>query len=141
MARTAVVLVLLYPCLFAAAADPAKPALDQTGMGGYWKPESVIHNGEEQFSDPAARQAITLVVKDGEYRVYFCKDKAKDLHVRLVTAELKADAVAKTVALTIKDGDKKGLKCHGLYGRDRRPRARRSRPRRAATDEGERSRR
>jgi uncharacterized protein (TIGR03067 family) len=84
-------------------------------MGGFWKPESVVYDGAEQFSDTAARQAITLVVKDGEYRVYFCKDKANDLHVRLVTAELKADAVAKTIELTIKDGDKKGLKCHGLY--------------------------
>jgi uncharacterized protein (TIGR03067 family) len=115
MARSAVVLVLLYPCLIAAAADPAKPAPDPTGMGGFWKPESVVYDGAEQFADTAARRAITLVVKDGEYRVYFCKDKAKDLHVRLVTASLTADAAAKTVELTIKDGDKKGLKCHGLY--------------------------
>jgi uncharacterized protein (TIGR03067 family) len=115
MARFAVVLVLLYPCLPAAAADPAKPPADPPGLAGFWKPESVVYDGAEQFSDPNARQSITLVVKDGEYRMYFCKDRAKDLHVRLVTAELKADPAAKTVELTIKDGDKKGLRCHGVY--------------------------
>src|SRR5690242_442274 len=84
MARSAVVLVLLYPCLVAAAAADGgdkprrSPAADPTGMAGYWKPESIVYDGVEQFSDAASRQAITLVVKDGEYRVYFCKDKEKD---------------------------------------------------------------
>ena len=119
MARFAVVLVLLYPCLVAAADDggdkPRRSPADPTGMAGYWKPESIVYDGAEQFSDAASRQAITLVVKDGEYRVYFCKDKAKDEHVRLVTAELKADPAARTVELTIKDGEKRGFACHGIY--------------------------
>lgn len=115
MARFAVVLVLLFPFVLATAADPAKPALDPTGMSGFWKPASIVFDGVEQFADENARQAITLVVKDGEYRVYFCKEKAQDLHVRLATAELKTDATRKTVELTIKDGDKKGQKSHGIY--------------------------
>jgi uncharacterized protein (TIGR03067 family) len=113
MARPAVVLLLFVPVL--SAAEPPAPTRDATGLTGFWKPESVVFDGEEQFGDAKARQAITLVVKDGEYRVYFCKDKANDLHVRLVTAVLKADAGQKTIELTIKSGEKKGLKCHGIY--------------------------
>lgn len=114
MARFAVVLVLLYP-VATVTAEPPKGGADPTGLSGYWKPVSVLFDGQEQFGDATARKAITLVVKDGEYRVYFCKDPAKDEHVRLVTAELKADPGEKTLELTVKDGDKKGRRCHGIY--------------------------
>jgi uncharacterized protein (TIGR03067 family) len=113
MLRITAVLVVLCPAL--ASAEPPKPAADPTGMTGYWKPQSVVSDGVEQFQDSKSRDAVVLVVKEGEYRVYFYKDKAKDLGVRLVTAELKADDAQKTIELTIKDGERKGLKCHGIF--------------------------
>jgi uncharacterized protein (TIGR03067 family) len=102
-------------CPAVAVAEPPKPTLDPTGMTGFWKPESVVYDGVEQFADAKARDAVVLAVKNSEYRVYFYKDKANDLGVRLVTADLKADAVQKTIELTIKDGERKGLKCHGIF--------------------------
>jgi uncharacterized protein (TIGR03067 family) len=113
MPRMTAVLVVLCPAL--ALAEPPKPAADPSGLSGYWKPQSVVSDGVEQFQDSKARDAVVLVVKDGEYRVYIYKDKAKDLGVRLVTAALKADATQKTIELTILDGERKGLKCHGIF--------------------------
>jgi uncharacterized protein (TIGR03067 family) len=82
---------------------------------GYWKPQSVIFEGKEQMPDAKSRASITLVVKDGEYRMYVLSDAQRKLHMRLFTADLKLDANSKTLVLTIKDGDKKGLIRHGIY--------------------------
>jgi uncharacterized protein (TIGR03067 family) len=82
---------------------------------GYWKPQSVIYAGQEQMPDPKSRAAITLVVRDGEYRMYVLSDAKRQLHLRLFTADLRLDPVSKSFELTVKDGDKKGQKRHGIY--------------------------
>jgi|SRR5579883_431834 len=108
MARYAVGLVLLFSAAFASAADP-------TGVTGYWKPESVVFDGQEQFPDQAARKAVTLVVRGGEYRVYYCTDEKQDLGYRLVTASIRVNPAEKSVELTVREGERKGQKCHGTY--------------------------
>ncbi|HET6573496.1 MAG TPA: TIGR03067 domain-containing protein, partial [Fimbriiglobus sp.] len=82
---------------------------------GYWKPQSVIYAGQEQMPDPNSRAAITLVVQDGEYRMYVLSDPKRKLHLRLFTADLRLDQASKTFELTVKDGEKKGQKRHGIY--------------------------
>ena len=81
---------------------------------GQYKPESIQYDGKE-MADPKTKAALTLVIKDGEYRAYFAHDPSKDSHVRLFTATLAADTGAKTFELTVTDGPKKGEKRHGLY--------------------------
>jgi uncharacterized protein (TIGR03067 family) len=107
MTRLAVIAVLLLPTV--SLADDTKAIV------GFWKPVSVIADGVERFPEGKAREAITLVVKEGEYRLYHCIDAAKDLHHRLATAEIKLDPTTKGIELTIKDGPQKGQKSHGIY--------------------------
>jgi uncharacterized protein (TIGR03067 family) len=107
MTRLAAVIVLLVP--------PVSVADDAKTVVGFWKPVSVVADGVERFPEGKSREAITLVVKDGEYRLYDCLDAAKDLHRRLVTAEIKLDPATKGIELTIKDGSRKGEKSHGVY--------------------------
>jgi uncharacterized protein (TIGR03067 family) len=75
----------------------------------------VIYVGQEQMPDPKSRAAITLVVQDGEYRMYVLSDAKRQLHLRLFTADLRLDPASKAFELTVKDGDKKGQKRHGIY--------------------------
>jgi uncharacterized protein (TIGR03067 family) len=82
---------------------------------GYWKPQSVVFEGKEQMPDPNSRASITLVVKDNEYRMYVLSDPQRKLHLRLFTADLRLDGASKSFELTVKDGDKKGQKRHGIY--------------------------
>ncbi|HVK17918.1 MAG TPA: TIGR03067 domain-containing protein [Fimbriiglobus sp.] len=82
---------------------------------GYWKPQSVVFEGKEQMPDPSSRASITLVVKDNEYRMYVLSDPQRKLHLRLFTADLRLDPALKSFELTVKDGDKKGQKRHGIY--------------------------
>jgi uncharacterized protein (TIGR03067 family) len=91
------------------------PSEEMKKWAGYWKPESIIYDGKEQMPDPATRASITLVVKDGEYRMYVLSDPQRKLHLRLFTADLTLDPSAKTFELTVKDGEKKGHKRHGIY--------------------------
>jgi uncharacterized protein (TIGR03067 family) len=107
MARMACLLVLLSPVL--AAADDLK------AMTKLWKPTSVVANGTEQFPDAKSRAAVTLVVKDGEYRLYIVLNADKDQHGRLMTAAIKLDEAKKEVELTVKDGPRQGKKFHGIY--------------------------
>lgn len=102
------ILGLTLPALAADDTDAAK-------MRGFWKPTSVVYDGVERFPEGKRRESITLVVKDNQYRMYVCLDKAKDEHSRLVTSDFALDEKAKTIALEIKDGPNKGQKCHGLY--------------------------
>ena len=97
------------------AAQAQKPDEEMKKWAGYWKPQSVIYEGQEQMPDPSARASITLVVKDGEYRMYVLSDPKRQLHLRLFTADLKLDPASKSFELTVKDGDKKGQKRHGIY--------------------------
>ncbi|MGL4423791.1 MAG: TIGR03067 domain-containing protein [Gemmataceae bacterium] len=93
----------------------AEPQGDMKKLTGFWKPVSVVYDGVEKFPEAKSRDAITLVVTEGEYRMYYCLNKAKDEHARLVTASLKLDEATKTLELNIIDGPRKGTKCHGLY--------------------------
>ncbi|MFO0849178.1 MAG: TIGR03067 domain-containing protein [Gemmataceae bacterium] len=109
----AAMLACLIGGVTAAAQTPAvSPHLKQ--LEGHWKPESVQFDGKEQL-DAKAKQALTLWIKDAEYRMFYVSDPAKDLHFRLFTADLALDPATKTFALTVKDGQKKGEKRHGIY--------------------------
>ena len=95
-------------------AQAQTPAEEMMKWAGYWKPQSAIYAGQEQMPDSKSRAAITLVVKDGEYRMYVLSDANRQLHLRLFTADLKLDPASKSFELTVKDGDKKGQKRHGI---------------------------
>ena len=98
-----------------AAQEPARTPGPPTKWDGNWKPLSVIADDEEQMKTPEAKAMITLVVKDGEHRLYVLKDAAKGLHYRLSTADLSIDSGARTFELSVKQGHKKGEKLHGIY--------------------------
>jgi uncharacterized protein (TIGR03067 family) len=100
--------------LLALAADPA-PANEFTKLAGLWKPVSVRYDGQERFPEGKTRDDFTLVIRDGEYRLYFAKDRAKDEHVRLATAALTLTASTRTFEMTISDGPRKGQRLHGIY--------------------------
>ena len=91
------------------------PDEEMKKWAGYWKPQSVVFEGKEQMPDPSSRATITLVVQDGEYRMYVLSDPKRKLHLRLFTAHLKLDPASKSFELTVKDGDKKGQRRHGIY--------------------------
>ncbi len=99
----------------AAATTAVAPAGDLKKWQGFWKADSIKYDGVDQLADAKQRAMLTLVVKDGEYRMYFASDAAEDKHVRLFTADLALDPAAKTFALTIREGQKKGEKRHGIY--------------------------
>jgi len=104
----------------ALAQDPAPAAAPAVSdevkrLKGFWKCESIVFDGAEQMGNPKEREALTLVVKDGEYRMYCLSDPAKNLHVRLFTGAIALDAATKTFTLTVTDGREKGKKVHGIY--------------------------
>ncbi len=102
------VLLMLGSFVFAADAPPAK------APEGAWTPTSMEYEGKE-MADAEAKQKMTLVVKDGEYRMYWAKDVAKDEYIRLFTADATFDPAKGTFEISIKDGQKKGEKVHGIY--------------------------
>lgn len=109
------VAVVVAALAVAGAARAQTPDEEMKKWAGYWKPQSVISEGQEQMPNPNSRAAITLVVRDGEYRMYVLSDAKRQLHLRLFTADLKLDPASKSFELTVKDGDKKGQKRHGIY--------------------------
>lgn len=108
----------------AAAQTPAPPPAAPTAADelkkfqGFWKPDSIVADGEEKLPDAKSRALLTLVVKESEYRLYVASDPSQDKHMRLLTADIALDAAAKTFEVTIKDGLKKGEKRHGIYSLD-----------------------
>lgn len=98
------------------AQSPAFVADDIKRLTGHYKPVSVQFDGSEQLpQDPRSRNALTLVIENGEYRAYFQPDPKKDSHFRLFTADLTVNPTARTFDLVIKDGQKKGERRHGIY--------------------------
>jgi uncharacterized protein (TIGR03067 family) len=97
------------------AQDPPRELAKPTEWDGYWKPLSVIADDEEQMKSAETKAMITLVVKDGEHRLFVLKDAVKDLHYRLSTSDLTVNPEAKTFELSVKQGQKKGEKLHGIY--------------------------
>lgn len=91
----------------------AEPTLTNP-LAGFWKPQSVEFEGQQQI-DAKSGGPLTLVVKEGEYRVYYCTDPAKDVHFRLFTADVKFDVATRSFELFVKDGQKKGERRHGIY--------------------------
>ncbi len=112
--RTLAIVALLAVMPTLAVAQAPVPD-DVKKLNGFYKPESVQYEGKEQFPDAKSKAPITLVVKDGEYRMYYLSDAQKDLHVRVFTGDLKVDGAAKTFELIVKEGQKKGEKVHGIY--------------------------
>ncbi|MFO0938240.1 MAG: TIGR03067 domain-containing protein [Gemmataceae bacterium] len=82
---------------------------------GQYKPVSIKYEDAEQILDKDAKTKMTLVVKDGEYRMYWQKDDAGEQHIRLFTADANVDSKSGSFTLTIKDGAKKGQQLHGIY--------------------------
>lgn len=103
------------PVVPASAVAPAAPAGDLKKWQGFWKADAIQYDGVDQLADAQQRAKLTLVVKDGEYRMYFASDPAQDKHLRLFTADLALDPAARTFVLTVKEGQKKGEKRHGIY--------------------------
>lgn len=113
--RTFALFALAFSAATAAATNPASVPEAVKQLNGYWKPESVLYEGQEQLPDAKSKELLTLVIKDGDYRMYYASDPAKDLHVRLFTAELRLDPTSKTCEINVKDGNKKGDARHGIY--------------------------
>lgn len=96
------------------AQAPAVPS-EVKRLDGFWKPQSVIADGEEQMKTPEAKAGVTLRIKDGEYTLFQVTDAKEGTGFRLCTADLKLDPAAKTFELSVKQGYKKGQKMHGIY--------------------------
>lgn len=92
-------------------------AADPKPWDGHYKPVSITFDEADQLLEADAKTRMTLVVKDGEYRMFWQKDKGSELYLRLFTADLALDPAAKTFSLTVKDGRKKGQLLHGIYER------------------------
>ena len=90
-------------------------AADIKPWEGHYKPVSIKHEDADQLLEADAKTRMTLVVKDGEYRMFWQKDMKSDLHFRLFTADLKVDSVGKSFSLSVKDGQKKGQELHGIF--------------------------
>ena len=97
------------------AQEPPRTLARPTEWDGYWKPLSVIADDVEQMKSTETKAMITLVVKDGEHRLFVLKDAIKDLHYRLSTSDLTINVEARTFELSVKQGQKKGEKLHGIY--------------------------
>lgn len=107
---------LLVVLLLASSAFAAEPAADAEKLVGFWKPVSILCDGREQLPKGQADD-FTLVIKDGEYRLYKVLDKAKDEHARLISAELVLNAKLMTFEWNVISGPRKGEKYHGLYAK------------------------
>ncbi len=107
---------LLVVLLLASSAFAAEPAADAEKLVGFWKPVSILCEGREQLPKGQADD-FTLVIKDGEYRLYKVLDKAKDEHVRLISAELVLNPKLMTFEWNVISGTRKGEKYHGLYAK------------------------
>lgn len=99
----------------APVAAPAAVSDEVKKLKGFWKCESIQFDGAEQMANPKEREALTLVVKDAEYRMYTLSDPVKNLHLRLFTGEIALDAATNSFTLTVVDGREKGKKVHGIY--------------------------
>lgn len=110
----AVVLAALTTGTVVSAQAPVVPP-ELKKLNGYWKPHSVVADGEEQMKSAEAKAGITLRIKDGEYALFQIKDAKDDTAFRLCTADLKLDPAAKTFELVVKQGYKKDQKLHGIY--------------------------
>ena len=98
-------------------APVAAPAMSEEVkmLQGFWKCQSIVFDGVEKMANPKDRDALTLVVKGAEYRMFCVSDPVKDLHVRLFTGEIAVDAATRTFTLTVLGGQEKGKKVHGIY--------------------------
>lgn len=104
----------LFVAMLLLMGNTANSADPNVVLAGFWKPMSVNYEGEEQINAETGK-GLTLVIKDGEYRVYYLSDPEKDLHYRLFTADLKLNPADKSFELHIKDGKMKGARRHGIY--------------------------
>ena len=109
MRASQVLMLVVFGGTGTAADAPAAKAPD-----GVWRPTSMEYEGK-QMADADAKQKMTLVLKDGEYRMFWATDAAKDEGVRLFTGDVTFDPAKGTFEIAIKDGQKKGEKVHGIY--------------------------
>lgn len=88
---------------------------DSASLNGYWKPESVQYDGKEQCPDAKSREPLTLVIEKSEYRMYYMTDAKEGKAIRLFVADFRMDSASRGFEMEVKDGNKKGLKVHGIY--------------------------
>jgi uncharacterized protein (TIGR03067 family) len=88
---------------------------DSASLNGYWKPESIQHDGKEQLPNAKERASFTLVVEKSEYRMYYMTDEKEGKALRLFVADFRPDSASRGFEMEVKDGQKKGLKVHGIY--------------------------
>lgn len=119
LAATAAVLSLTAARAAEPAPAPTPVPEEIKKLHGFWKPASVKHEGQEQLPDEKTRESLTLAVINAEYRMYFSPDTNADKkarkYVRLFAADLALDPKTHTFEVSVKEGQKKGSKQHGIY--------------------------
>jgi uncharacterized protein (TIGR03067 family) len=113
--RTLVLAIALVGSAGTAWGQETPPEKSGKPRNGYWRPESIQFDGKEQLPDSKSREALTLVIADSEYRMYYMTDPKEGKALRLFIAQFKPDAAARTFELEVKDGQRKGMKVHGIF--------------------------
>lgn len=91
------------------------PIASERPRNGYWQPDSVQFDGKEQLPDAKSREPLMLVLADSEYRMYYMTDAKAGKAFRLFVGDFRPDPASKTFEMTVREGQKKGLKVHGIY--------------------------
>lgn len=97
------------------SAGAQAPALGAKPKDGFWKPESAQFDGEQGFPTPQSKQMVTLVMADGQYRLYAMTDPKQGTGRRVAVAAFKPGAAPGQFEMEITDGYRKGAKLHGIY--------------------------
>ena len=100
--------------LASVTAQAQSPAEELKNLAGSWKPESIVYEGMSQL-DPAAKQNLTLIIENSDYRMFWLSDAKTQKHMLLFTAKMQLDTNKKVIALTVDEGKGKGKKMHGIY--------------------------
>ena len=95
-------------------ANAQSPTEEFAKLAGSWKPQSIIYEDINQL-DGVAKQNLTLVIENAEYRMYWLSDPATKKYMHLFTAKIQLDTNKKTIILTVEDGKGKGKQMHGIY--------------------------
>lgn len=101
--------------IFGGLAVASAQGPDARPKDGYWKPESVQFDGKEQLPDAKAREPLVLILAGSEYRMYYTTDAKAGKAIKLFVGDFKADPTTRQFELEVKDGQRKGMKVHGIY--------------------------
>ena len=110
--RAAVAFTLIL--LASVNANAQSPTEELAKLAGVWKPQTIVYEGASQL-DGNAKQNLTLVIEQAEYRMYWLSDPSTKKQFHLFTAKMQLDTNKKTIKLTVQDGKGKGKQMHGIY--------------------------